>query len=253
MARQARQKSSTGIYHVVLKGLDGRNIFLDDADRLMFIDKLKKARQAGGFKLYAYCLMDNHVHLLVKEEEELGQSIKRITVGYVQLHNNKYGRSGHLFQNRFNSEVVEDERYLITVLRYIHRNPLKAGMISKLEFYPWSSYPSIIQSYQTDQTLLDTQMIRDYFPKKSDFVRFSQEENQDQCLEIKTKIRLSDQQLTEILKKNREYHHLESYEKSKRNQLIRQMHGETGSNIRQLSRVLGLGKMIIEQALKERA
>ena len=198
MARQARQKSYTGIYHVILKGLDGRNIFPDDADRLMFMDKLKKARELGGFKLYAYCLMDNHVHLLVKEEEELGQSIKRITVGYVQLHNNKYGRSGHLFQNRFNSEVVEDERYLITVLRYIHRNPLKAGMISKLEFYPWSSYPLIIQSYQTNQTLLDTQMIRDYFPKKSDFVRFSQEENQDQCLEIKTKIRLSDQQLTEI-------------------------------------------------------
>jgi REP element-mobilizing transposase RayT len=147
MARQAREKSSTGIYHVILKGLDGRNIFLDDADRLMFMDKLKKARQAGGFKLYAYCLMDNHVHLLMKEEEELGQSIKRITVGYVQLHNNKYGRSGHLFQNRFNSEAVEDDCYLMTVLRYIHRNPLKAGIISKLESYPWSSYPSIIRSY----------------------------------------------------------------------------------------------------------
>jgi K+/H+ antiporter YhaU regulatory subunit KhtT len=95
-------------------------------------------------------------------------------------------------------------------------------------------------------------MIHAYFPKKSDFVRFSQEENQDQCLEIKTKIRLSDQQLADILKKNREYQHLESYEKSKRNQLIRQIHGETGSSIRQLSRVLGLGKMIIEQALRER-
>jgi K+/H+ antiporter YhaU regulatory subunit KhtT len=83
-------------------------------------------------------------------------------------------------------------------------------------------------------------------------IRFSKEENQDQCLEIKTKIRLSDQQLADILKKNREYQHLESYEKSKRNQLIRQIHGETGSSIRQLSRVLGLGKMIIEQALRER-
>lgn len=90
MARQAREKSSTGVYHVILKGLDGRSIFLDHEDRLMSMDKLEKARQAGGFKLYAYCLMDNHVHLLMKEGETLGQSIKRITVGFVQLHNKKW-------------------------------------------------------------------------------------------------------------------------------------------------------------------
>lgn len=123
MVRQARIKSATGIHHVMLKGLDGRHIFLDDSDRSIFMEKLNKARKTGGFQLYAYCLMDNHVHLLIKEGEELGTSIKRITVGYVQLHNNKYGRTGHLVQNRFNSEAVEDEQYLITVMRYIHRNP----------------------------------------------------------------------------------------------------------------------------------
>ena len=155
MARQVREKSTTGIYHVMLKGLDGRNIFLDDADRSIFMEKLNKARETGGFQLYAYCLMDNHDHLLIKEGEDLGTSIKRITVGYVQLHNNKYGRTGHLFQNRFSSEAVEDDKYLMTVIWYIHRNPLKTGMVSRLKEYSWSSYQQIIQAYQGNTSIID--------------------------------------------------------------------------------------------------
>ena len=250
MARQARVKSTTGIYHVILKGLDGRNIFLDDSDRSIFIEKLNKAREAGGFQLYAYCLMDNHIHLLIKEGEELGTSIKRITVGYVQLHNNKYGRTGHLFQNRFSSEVIEEEQYLMAVVRYIHRNPLKAGMIARLEEYPWSSYDKVIQAYQVNSTTLDIEIIKDYFPTVADFVRFSEEENQDKCLEINPKTRLNDVQLTDMLRQNGKYLNLGELSVEKRNRLIKQIQQETGSSIRQLSRVLGLGKMMVEQALK---
>ncbi|MBU4438706.1 MAG: transposase [Acetobacterium sp.] len=250
MARQARVKSTTGIYHVILKGLDGRNIFLDDADRSIFMEKLNKAREIGGFELYAYCLMDNHVHLLIKEGEELGTSIKRITVGYVQLHNNKYGRTGHLFQNRFSSEAVEDEQYLMRVVRYIHRNPLKAGMIAQFEEYPWSSYNKVIQAYQVNSTTLDIEIIKDYFPTVVDFVRFTEEENQDECLEINQKTRWCDAQLSDMLKQNSEYQNLGELSVDKRNRLIKQIQQETGSSIRQLSRVLGLGKMMVEQALK---
>jgi len=131
MPRQARKKSATGIYHIMLRGIDGRNIFLDDEDRSKFIEKLLSAKQNANFKLYGYCLMDNHVHLLIEENEEIGTSVKRITVGYVQWHNNKYGRTGHLFQNRYNSEVVETESYLVTVLRYIHQNPVKANIVKE--------------------------------------------------------------------------------------------------------------------------
>jgi hypothetical protein len=194
--------------------------------------------------------MDNHVHLLIKEGEELGTSIKRMTVGYVQLHNNKYGRTGHLFQNRFSSEAVEDEQYLMRVIRYIHHNPLKAGMIARLEEYPWSSYDKVIQAYQGNPTVLDIEIIKDYFPTVADFVRFSEEENQDRCLEINLKTRWSDAQLTDMLRQNSEYQNLGELSVEKRNQLIRQIQQETDSSIRQLSRVLGLGKMIVEQALK---
>ncbi|MFZ5946269.1 MAG: transposase [Bacillota bacterium] len=85
----------------MLKGIDDRNIFLDNEDKLVFLEKLFKVRETVNFMLYGYCLMDNHVHLVLKEAEDIGTSIKRITVGYVHWHNNKYGRKGHLFQNRY--------------------------------------------------------------------------------------------------------------------------------------------------------
>lgn len=251
MARQARIRSTTGIYHVMLKGIDGRDIFCDDADRSIFMEKLNKAKVAGGFQLYAYCLMDNHVHLLVKEGEELGTSIKRITVGYVQLYNKKYERTGHLFQNRFSSEAVEDDQYLMTVFRYIHQNPLKAGMLSKLEAYRWSSYEKIVQAYQGNSTMLDIGIIKDYFPTGADFVKFSETENCDECLEIDLKDRWNDERLMELLRQNNEYQNIEALPIDKRNHLVRQIHQKTGGSIRQLSRVLGLGKMMVELALKE--
>lgn len=251
-ARQARIKSTTGIYHIILKGPDGRNIFLDDSDRSTFMKKLNKAREIDGFQLYAYCLMDNHVHLLIKEGEELGTSIKRITVGYVQLHNKKYGRTGHLFQNRFSSEAVEEEQYLMRVVRYIHRNPLKAGMIARLEEYPWSSYDKVIQAYQRNSSILNIEIIKEYFPSSVDFVRFLEQENQDECMEINQKAKWCDAQLTDMLRQNSEYQNLGELLFEKRNQYIRQIQQETGSSIRQLSRVLGLGKMIVEQTSKRR-
>ena len=87
MPRYPIKRSLSGIYHIMLKGIDGRDIFLDDEDRIKFIENTVKARGKGNFKLHAYCLMDNHVHLLIKENEEIGTSIKRITVGCVQWHN----------------------------------------------------------------------------------------------------------------------------------------------------------------------
>lgn len=149
MGRRPRVRSESGIYHVILKGMDGRSLFYDGEDRNVFMDKLRRAQEIGGLEVYAYCLMDNHVHLLVKEGEELGISIKRITVGYVLFHNKKYGRTGHLFQNRYHSEVVADDRYLLAVTRYIHRNPVKAHLVSDPAEYPYSSYKNYQIAFDT--------------------------------------------------------------------------------------------------------
>lgn len=89
--------------------------------------------------------MTNHVHMLLKTEtEEIGDVVKRITLGYAQYHNVKNGRTGHLFQNRFKSEPVNTDEYFLVVLRYIHQNPIKAGIVKRIEDYRWSSYNAYI-------------------------------------------------------------------------------------------------------------
>jgi len=251
MARQARIKSSTGVYHVMLKGIDSRNIFMDEDDKQYFMEKLKRAKELGEFKLYAYCLMDNHVHLLLQEGEELGISIKRITVGYVRYHNQKYGRTGHLFQNRYSSEPVEDDRYLLAVMRYIHNNPLKAHMAESQTEYIWSSFQKYLDAYKNIICWVDTELIRSYFKNSTDFEKFSCEENQDDCLDTRTFVKYTDEGIKDLFKANQHYSRIMDLPKAERNECIQLIYRETGGSIRQLSRVLGIGKRIIENAIKE--
>lgn len=141
MPRRARQHGESALYHVILRGINRQNIFEDESDYQKFIDILEIVKDLSAFKLYAYCLMSNHVHLLIKiVEEPLEQTLKRIGIRYAGWFNYKYVRSGHLFQDRFKSEVVADERYLLTLIRYIHQNPVKAGMCKEAKVYQWTSY-----------------------------------------------------------------------------------------------------------------
>ncbi len=109
-------------------------MFEDDEDYIKYLDVLRECKEISGYKLYGYCLMGNHLHLLLKTgKEDLEQIFKRIGARYVYWYNFKYGRSGHLFQDRYKSEPVETDSYIVTVLRYIHQNPVKAGICSDPE------------------------------------------------------------------------------------------------------------------------
>ncbi|MDI9476674.1 MAG: transposase [Natronincolaceae bacterium] len=124
----------------MVRGINQQNIFVEDNDYLKYIDTLGEYKKEIAFELYAYCLMGNHLHLLIKEgNERIGNTIRRIGVGYACRYNRQYDRSGHLFQGRFKSEPVEDDTYFLTVLRYIHQNPVKAGLVNNTEDYKWSS------------------------------------------------------------------------------------------------------------------
>lgn len=141
MPRHHRIKSKTGVYHIMLRGNERKNLFLDEDDKQRFLDTLFAKKKETGFSLYAYCLMDNHVHLLFREGlEETAFTIKRINISYAFYFNHKYKRVGHLFQDRFKSEPVEDDRYLLAAVRYIHNNPVKTGMVEDASHYKWSSY-----------------------------------------------------------------------------------------------------------------
>lgn len=144
MPRTARKISKTGFYHVIIRGVNKERIFIDDEDRKMFLRLLKFYKADMNCKIHAYCLMSNHVHLLIEDKKlKIGELMKNITCVYAGEFNKKYNRVGHLFQDRFNSQNVEKQDYLFRVIRYIHRNPEKAG-ICKTEEYRWSSYNEVI-------------------------------------------------------------------------------------------------------------
>ena len=150
MPRQARKESGTGIYHVMLRGINRQDIFEDAEDYMRMLRcmqlMLEQYDDLGNHlpplcTFYAYCLMSNHVHLLLRvNQEDIGSTIKHLAVMYAMYYNQKYSRSGHVFQDRFKSEPVNDMAYFVTLLRYIHQNPTKAGIVSKVGDYDWSSW-----------------------------------------------------------------------------------------------------------------
>ena len=247
MARGARVLSETGIYHVMLRGNDKKEIFLKYADYEKFINIVENAQEKSLFKVYAYCLMNNHVHILLKtNNEEIGDSIKRIAISYAQYHNKKYDRTGHLFQNRFKSEPINDDTYLLAVVRYIHQNPLKAKLVTSVENYKWSSF----SEYTNNKPLLiDRSFILEYFKDIDDFIRFNKEFNEDECLEYYESKNWNDDELKEHIYEYYDARMLQSPNPNIKYKIINDIKNETGVSNRQLSRVLNISRSIIDKAV----
>lgn len=159
MVRGARKQSESGIYHVVSRGVGRCVIFEDDTDRVRFLEKLVKVFAEHDIELHAWCLMSNHFHLLVRSDlDRLAMAMKHLNSTYALYFNKRYGRVGHLFQGRFKSEPVGEDRYYLTVLRYIHQNPQKAGICSADE-YRWSSYREYVGESGPSSTDLGLAML----------------------------------------------------------------------------------------------
>ena len=245
MPRAARKISTTGIYHIMLRGINQQLIFDDDEDRKKFLEILKDCKETSGFMLHAYCLMGDHAHLLIKiVHEGLEQIFKRIGAKYVHWFNWKHNRTGPLFQDRFKSEPVESTEYFFTVIRFIHQNPVKAQLAGSIEDYKWSSYKEYARKRALTDTAFALKMMR-----KDKFIEFNNETNSDICLEI-TPPRISDKAASEmikvVLKCNtiKEIQQLEAQERKEGLIKLKQ----DGLSIRQISRLTGIGKGIVERA-----
>lgn len=250
MPRKARVKSKIGIYHIILRGNNRQNIFNDNEDKKRLLETLLRYKEKCKYQLYAYCFMDNHIHLLMKEREEpLEQIMRRIGVSYVYWYNHKYDRVGNLFQDRFKSEVVEDETYFLTVLRYIHQNPIKAGIVKSLKEYPWSSYIEYIGREQ----LIDKELVIGMFnenknEKMMSFIKFHSEINEDKCLEIQEKKkRTTDEQLIKIIYEtyNINAKDISNEPWGKRKEILQGLLKIQGVSTRQLARVTDVSPNII--------
>lgn len=251
--RIARKKSPNGIYHIMLRGINRQTIFEDDQDRWKFLQILKRYKEMGHFHLFSYCLMDNHIHLLIKESDNISNVIKRISSSYVYWYNLKYERCGHLFQERFKSENVDSIRYFLTVLRYIHQNPLKAGLSPTIFECKWTS----IHEYLHKATIIDVDYPLQFFSSDRKqalllFKDYMEKPNDDQCLEDTVRIRLTDDEvkryLFEIGVSN--INMLQHMDKEERDSVLFRLKAVNGISLRQIARVTGISKSVIQRAGK---
>lgn len=150
------------VYHITTRGNHRNDIYRDGEDYLVYLSILKEALEKYNGILYCYCLMTNHVHLVIETGEfKVSEIMRRVNLFYTKYFNNKYNLIGHLFQGRYFSELIETDRYVLEVSRYVHLNPLRASMVKHLEEYEWSSYSMIIGL--SKENIIDSKKILSYF------------------------------------------------------------------------------------------
>jgi REP element-mobilizing transposase RayT len=250
MPRAERKRSKTNIYHILLRGINKQRIFEEEADYLYFLTCLSEVKEISKFTLYAYCLMGNHIHLLIKEgDEPLSNAFKRIGARYVFWFNWKYGRNGHLFQDRFRSEPVESDEYFKTVLSYIYQNPVKAGICKKPKDYKWSS-----RNLSNNNKMIDEQDLYEIVSVEM-AEELENKEIRGEILEpqIGRRQNISDETAFELMKSIGDIKSATEYQALNRElqmKVFSKMR-EQGVSIRQFARLSGLGKGVCERMSRE--
>lgn len=183
MGRPWREEYKGGIYHVIARGNNKEYIFRESIDKGYFIKLLKENMIGMNYRIYGYVLMDNHYHFVIQTfDKKLQEIMHQINNKYSKYFNYKFKRVGHVFQGRYKAVLVQDERYLLQLVRYIHQNPVKAGMSKSIEEYKWSSdifYRSSNNSFISIDIILDMLSLdrREAIRKYMEFMK--QEENAD--------------------------------------------------------------------------
>lgn len=250
MSRKPRKISTSSIYHIVVKGIDRQVMFENDNDYLKYLEILELHKFECNFEIFAYVLMSNHVHLLIHVSDiPLATIFRKINTHYAVWFNMKYGRTGPLQQDRYYSEPVEDNRYFLSVIRYIHRNPFNAGLEKKPgEAYKWSS---IYEYIYNDSALINTKYVLEII-NKEDLMRFMDVDNADTCMDVESiRKRIPDDVAREIISKisgcqnSTDFQKLSMVKKKKYINILSKKH----LSIRQINRLTGISIGIIQQAI----
>ena len=250
MLRDEKKTSKTGVYHIVFYG---RDLFREDNDSAKMLYVLEKCADITKVRIHAYCLMTNHVHLLAQAGKEPGagtpaEFVKRVGIRYAKYFNYKYNRAGPLFGGRYKSEAVETDVYFLTVLRFIHRNPVKAGIVKTPAEYKNSSYGA----YTGDDSFVYTgsavSLLGDCFEA------YMQEDDGTKCLDTGDAVRrVTARELSAEIEKmiRRPAADIRLLEREARNRALRRIAGTEGVTYRLISGVTGLSPSVISRAVNK--
>lgn len=252
MSKYLREFSNSKIYHIIIKGIDESTIFYDDEDRNVFLNKLKISKKKYKYKVLAYCLMSNHVHLVISiENENLSKGIQSLIIRYASYFNKKYDRKGPFVQNRFNSKKVESQRYFLEVCRYVHRNPEKAG-IEKTDNYRWSSY----HEYIGKEKIIDRRFLMHYLGNDiNNFTEYTTKKESKQevnrLAEFEMIRKLSDDIVIKIILEKFKFNSVDEtinyFKNEKNHEKIKVLKEIQGTNVTQISRIIRVSRHLVKK------
>ena len=246
MPRSARRMSESGFYHVMLRGNGRQVIFGGDADRREFVHGLRDVLPPLGVGLMAWCLMSNHVHLLLSDADgHLSEAVHALATRYAGYFNRVTGHVGSVFDGRFRSVPIESDAQLLAAVRYIHENPVKAGVCASPD-YPWSSY----REYVGEPSISDVGPVLDLVGGVEQFERFSSDRRPSGYC-FRAGVRVPEDEAADVARAAvypLEPSELKALDISERNRLLVAMR-ETGLSVRQIERLTGIGRYAVEKGL----
>lgn len=266
MARTNRNYNpTTNLYHIIIRGIGQQDIFYDDQDRNKFLKELKNTKEQYKYEICAYCLMTNHVHLVMYDKEQnLSKAMQSLTVRYVSYFNKKYERVGNLVQDRFFSRNIVNKLYFLNVCRYIHQNPSKAK-IAKMEEYKWSSYQDFLgKLYDDRNNIVNTKLLLNIFSKEDNknaveqYIEFHKKTEEfldgKDIVEYEMRDRLSDEELRKIILNMLQienFDEIKKYSLEIKKKMIRKLKDVKGTSFRQISRVTGISRKTVERYMQK--
>ena len=248
MSNRSMQQCESSIYHIIERGVGRQIIFEDNADRRRFGEKMVQSADRYGIKVLAWCLMDNHVHLLLKGAiEDISSAMKSLNISYARYFNGRHNRVGTLFQGRFASVPVKDDQQFIAVLRYIHKNPESFGA-GAFQSYAWSSYREYLGEKGALGPSVDAGYVLGIVGGVEQFVRIHQQEGMVLQRFEKDDLDTLEEFANTVLG-DTDRSSVKSLPKPLRDEKIRALH-RAGLSIRQIERITSIGRNIIARAVK---
>ena len=255
MPRKARQESCTGVYHVIIRGNNKNWITHKNKYKQLIKKLIFQQEEFLLIEIYAWCIMNNHVHLILySKKENMAKALFNINRLFAMKYNFIEGTVGHVFENRYKSECIENEKYLIQAIRYVHNNPVKAKIVKEPQNYEWSSFRSYISKQKRVQEKI---ILKTYFNDSIEgFIAYHKKEDDNEHLEIKEDvIKYKEDEAQKIIEKYCKIVQGTSIEKVKknvqiRNEMIVEMIQKSKLSYRRVAEIMGMSVSCIYKIQK---